>query len=108
MNTQNGDRLITQPPTNTTAALGTNATFHCRGNGEIHWKVNDTEITDLSLIQDFEQIGIYTPLPKDTLSSLIVTATEKNNHTHEFRCLINTEESEKSQLLVYGECRMCP
>ena len=37
-------QLITQPPENAVAAQGTNATFTCRGNGEVFWEITGTQV----------------------------------------------------------------
>ena len=58
----------------------------------------------------FAQEKIYVPLPTQSVSQLIVTATEMNNFTRTIQCLVDPgnvaeqlDESEIVRLLVYGE-----
>ena len=59
----------------TTAALGTNATFSCRGTGSVLWQINGTQVRHASQLPIFESMLVYVPLPSDGFSELIVTAT---------------------------------
>ena len=100
--------MITQPPSNITAALGTNATFSCRGNGDIIWEIASTQVMTEQLVQLFAREKVYVPLPTPSVSELIMTATEMNNFTRTIRCVIDpilffTQESAPVRLLVYGE-----
>ena len=106
-------QLITDPPRNTTTALGTNATFTCRGNGEIMWEISNTQIQELSQLDNFAAVGIYPSLPTQGFSELIMTGTtgdDANNVTRAIQCIIidpnnplTTEDSGVVRLLVYGE-----
>ena len=105
-------QLITQPPENITAALGTNTTFSCRGNGEIRWEVGGTQVTTEQLVQLFAELGVYVPLPTPNVSELIMTATEMNNISRTIQCLLDPgigvgqlEESDPVHLTVFGEYR---
>ena len=71
-------QMITQPPVSTTAALGTNVTFSCRGTGSVLWQINGTQVRDASQLPIFESMLVYVPLPSDSFSELIVTATNTN------------------------------
>ena len=93
----------------TTAALGTNATFSCRGTGNVLWRINGTQIRDASQVPVFENVQVYVPLPRDSSSELIVTATEVTNATLVIICVVDPgigmEDpgmSDAVQLLVYG------
>ena len=104
----------TQPPVNTTAALGMNATFSCRGDGKVSWKINNTQGNSADLVPLFAQQHIYIPLPSLGSSELIVTATSDNNFTRAIQCNVASEnnniaavDSEIVHLLVYGEYRQC-
>ena len=68
-------QLITQPPESTLAALGTNATFSCRGNGEIIWGIDGTQVLTEQHVQLFSREKVYVPLPTPCVSELIMTAT---------------------------------
>ena len=105
-------QLITQPPENITAALGTNATFSCRGNGEIVWEVAGTLVSTEWFVQLFAEVGVYVPIPTPSVSELIMTATEMNNATKTIQCLVDpgigvgeVEESDPVHLTVFGEYR---
>ena len=74
-------QLITDSPKNVTAALGTNATFSCRGNGEIRWEIAGTHVLTEQQVQLFSQEKVYVPLPTPSFSELIMTATEMYNFT---------------------------
>ena len=102
--------MITHSPKNATAALSTNATFSCRGNGEILWEIDGTQVLTEDLVQLFAELGVYVPLPTPNVSELIMTATEMNNFTRTIQCLVDPgigvgqlEESDLVRLLVYGE-----
>ena len=93
----------------TTAALGTNATFSCRGAGSVLWLINGTQVQDASQLPAFERILVYVPLPRPSSSELIVTATEVTNATLEIICVVDPGigmgdpvKSDAVQLLVYG------
>ena len=101
--------MISQPPVSTTAALGTNATFSCRGAGSVLWQINGTQIRDASQVPNFESILVFVPLPRPSSSELIVTATEVTNATLEIMCVVDPGiglgdlvRSDTVQLLVYG------
>ena len=73
--------MISQPPVSTTAALGTNATFSCRGAGSVLWQINGTQVQAqaASQVPKFENAQVqvfFFPLPRPSSSELIVTATE--------------------------------
>lgn len=105
--------MITQPPVSVTAALGTNATFTCHGNGLVVWRISGTEAVTSELVSLFAQEQVYVPLPTQGSSELIMTATNSNNFTREIRCVVALSsidppvESEIVHLLVYGECKFC-
>ena len=42
--------MMTQPPVSTTAALGANATFSCRGTGGVLWQINGTQVQAASQV----------------------------------------------------------
>ena len=93
----------------TTAALGTNATFSCRGTGMVLWQINGTQVRDASQLPIFESTLVYVPLPRDSSSELIVTATEVTNATLVIGCVVdpgigmgNLGISDAVHLLVYG------
>ena len=105
---------ITQPPVNTTAALGTNATFSCSGVGDqIFWEVSGTQITTSELVLRFARDAqVYAPLPTNQSSSeLFVMATIENNASLPIRCNVGVGsadagtivESSTVFLTVYGE-----
>ena len=105
---------IIQPPVNTTAAVGTNATFSCSGVGEqIFWEVSGTQITTPELVMNFaSQVQVYAPLPTNQGSSeLFVMATMGNNASLPIRCNVGVGnaaagtivESSTVFLTVYGE-----
>ena len=102
--------MITQPPVSTTAALGTNATFSCRGTGSVLWQINGTQVRDASQVPNFENAQVFVPLPTPTSSELIVTATEVTNASLMIICVVdpgveigNVVMSDAVQLLVYGK-----
>ena len=91
----------------TTAALGTNATFSCRGTGSVLWQINGTQVRVASQVPIFESILVYVPLPSDSFSELIVTAT---NTILVIICVVDpgigmgdVMKSDAVQLLVYGK-----
>ena len=103
---------LTQPPESTTAALGSNATFSCRGTGNVLWQINGTQIQDAGQLSAFANMQVFVPLPKRNSSSeLIVTATRVTNATLEIICVVEPGfgmetpvSSSPVQLLVYGMC----
>ena len=104
--------MITQPPENVTAALGTNATFSCRGNGDIIWEIDGTQVKIALFVELFTKEKVYVPLPTPSVSELIMTATEMNNFTRSVMCQVDpgigvgeVEESEPVCLTVFGEYR---
>ena len=101
--------MITQPPVSTTAALGTNATFSCRGTGSVLWQINGTQVQDPLQLPAFESFLVYVPLPTPSSSELIVTATRVTNATLVIVCVVDPGigmgslvMSDAVQLLVYG------
>ena len=105
-------QLITRPPESTTAALGTNATFTCAGNGLVRWQVTGTQILTQEQVELFETDGVYVPLPTPNFSELIITASVKYNVTDPGAvvCQVDpgigvgqVEKSDPVRLLVYGE-----
>ena len=104
--------MITQPPEKVTAALGTNATFSCRGNGEIRWEIDGTQVLTEWQVQLFAEEGVYVPLPTPRVSELIMTATETNNFTRSVMCQVDpgigvgeVNESDPVHLTVFGKYR---
>ena len=102
-------QMITQPPVSTTAALGTNATFSCRGIGRVLWQINGTQVRGASQPPVFAIAQIFVPLPRDNFSELIVTATRETNATLVIICTVDpisgvgdSVGSDPVQLLVYG------
>ena len=102
-------QMITQPPVSITAALGTNATFSCRGNGKVLWQINGTQIRAAYQVPNFASIQVFVPLPRDSSSEVIVTATGETNTTLMIICAVdqgvgmgNLVRSNPVQLLVYG------
>ena len=103
-------QLITQPPVNTTAALNSNVTFSCRGNGCVLWEINSTQVRNPYLVSGYKVVGVYPLLPRPNNSELIITATHSNNNT-QIQCVVergsdgsgNTNKSDKVILLVFGE-----
>ena len=101
--------MLTQPPVSTTAALGTNATFSCRGIGRVLWQINGAQVRDASQPLVFANAQVFVPLPRDSSSELIVTATRETNATLVIICVMdsvigmgNFVRSNPVQLLVYG------
>ena len=102
--------MITQPPESATAALGTNATFSCRGTGSVLWQINGSQIWDASQLSLLASFKIFVPLPRQSFSELIVTATRVTNSTGlEIICIVDpgigmgeAVESDPVELLVYG------
>ena len=99
--------MITQPPVSTTAALGTNATFSCRGTGSVLWQINGIQVRVASQLPSFETILVYAPLPSDGYSELIVPAT---NTSLVIICVVDpgigmgdVVKSDTVQLFVYGK-----
>ena len=95
---------------NTTIALGTNATFSCRGNGQVVWDISNTQVRTPDVVQSFAEVEVYVPLPTPNFSELIVKGTVDNNFTRPIRCVVEpdnvleaNEESDAVYLLVYGE-----
>ena len=111
IHTPSPGQMITQPPVSTTAALGTNATFTCRGDAEVFWSISGTQAVTPEVVPLFAQEQIYIPLPTQSYSELIITATADNNFTRPIRCLVALSsidppvQSEIVHLLVYGECK---
>ena len=93
----------------TSAPLGTNATFSCRGVGRVLWQINGTQVQDASQVPNFESILVYVPLPRPSSSELIMTATEVTNSTLMIICMVDPGigmgslvRSDAVRLLVYG------
>ena len=105
-------QMIIKPPVNATAALGTNATFTCRGDAQVYWKITGTQAITQELVSLFAKEQVYVPLHEQGFSELIITATEGNNFTRTIQCLVASSitsepvESEMVRLLVYGECEV--
>ena len=102
--------LITLPPTSTTAALDTNATFYCEGLGKVLWQINGTQTQEAYLVQAFTAWQVFSPLPRFDDSELIVTASRLVNATLEIQCVVDpgiqvgrVEKSEIVRLFVYGK-----
>ena len=106
--------VILQPPESTTAALGTNATFSCRGSGRVLWQINGTQVQDAGQVPMFSSICVFVPLPKDSSNELIVTASTTTNASLMIVCVVEPRpgvqpwssniKSSPVQLLVYGKC----
>ena len=102
--------MITQPPESTTAALDTNATFSCHGDGNVLWQINGSQVQDASQLSLLASFNVFVPLPRQSFSELIVTATRAINATRlEIICLVDPGirvgmivASNPVQLLVYG------
>ena len=95
---------------NTTIALGTNATFSCRGNGQVVWDISNTQVRTAGAVQSFADVDVFVPLPTPNFSELIVKGTVDNNFTRPIQCVVDpgnvlepNEESDAVHLLVYGE-----
>ena len=93
----------------TTAALGTNATFSCRGIGRVLWLINGTQVRAANQPPVFANTQVFVPLPRDSFSELIVTATRVTNATLVIICIVDpisgvgdSVGSDPVQLLVYG------
>ena len=103
--------MISQPPESTTAALGTNATFSCHGSGKVSWQIGNTQVRDETQVPGFASIlQVYVPLPRDSSSELIVTATRETNATIMIRCIVDPfigvgsdDRSDPVTLFVYGK-----
>ena len=102
--------MLTLPPVSTTAALGTNSTFSCRGTGDVLWQINGTQVRDAGQVPNFERVQVFVPLPRAGSSELIVTATRETNATLIIKCVVdpgigmgNLVSSDQVQLLVYGK-----
>jgi hypothetical protein len=105
--------VILEPPESTTAALGTNATFSCHGNGKVLWQINSTQVQDASQVPEFSStLCVFVPLPNDNMSELIVTASIKTNASLMLTCVVepspdvmpwSSDKSSPVQLLVYGK-----
>ena len=100
---------LTQPPESTTAALGTNTTFSCCGTGSVLWRINGIQVRDANQLSNFANAQVFVPLPRDSSSELIVTATRVTNATLEIICVVEPGfgmetpvSSNPVQLLVYG------
>ena len=101
---------ITQPPKNTTTALGTNATFSCAGfGGSLVWEIANAQVQSPSQVQLFAAVEVYVPLPARNFSELIMTGTQGNNVTRSIRChvfpdslLLPLVTSDVVHLLVLG------
>ena len=94
----------------TTTALGTNATFSCRGNGQVVWDISSTQVRTLETVQSLAEVEVYVPLPTPNFSELVVKGTRENNNTRPIRCVVQpdnvldpNEESDAVYLLVYCE-----
>ena len=110
MHTHSTAQILVQPPESTTAALGANATFSCRGEGTILRQFNNTVVQDESQVPLFANIQVFVALPRDDFSELIVTATRVTNATLVIVCVVDPGvgmgdlvRSDPVQLLVYGK-----
>ena len=99
---------FTQTPRSTTVALGRNATFYCRGNGDLVWEISGTQIRDPIQVVLFAQRKIYAPIHQPNSTQVIITATQDNNYTSVV-CLLGPhlgtvdERSMDVRLLLYGK-----
>ena len=107
--------MITQSPVSVTAALGTNATFSCRGIGKVLWQINRTQVRTAGQVPVFANTQIFVPLPRDNFSELTVTATRETNATLMIMCHVDPFEgvgdadtSDEVRLLVYSMSCMIP
>ena len=104
---QSTGQLITLPPVNTTVALGTNATFNCRGDNIITWEIANVQIRDPAQVDDYRtHHKIYAPLPKPNFSEVIITARNVTNYTIPIACVVGDGvviKSEEVKLLAYGK-----
>ena len=101
-------QLITHSPVNTTVALGTNATFTCRGDSTIAWEIGNRQIRDPDDVVLYRtRHKIYAPLPKPNFSELIITARNATNYTIAIICVVGdnglVNKSEEVKLLAYGK-----
>ena len=105
-------QMISQPPENTTAALGANATFSCHGTGSVLWQINGTQVQDASQLPMFSNVCVFVPLPNDSSSELIMTASTTTNASLTIVCVVQPSpgvqpwssiKSSPVQLLVYGK-----
>ena len=100
---------ITQPLVDMMAPLGSNATFECRGDGDITWRVRGTQITAPGPIRDsFTNAMIFVPIGDDNVSQLVVTATEDNDRLP-IACIFNllsapTRACTEAEFTVFGKC----
>ena len=99
---------ITQPLVDMMAPLGSNATFECRGNGDITWRVRGTQITTPGQIRDsFTNAMIFVPIGDVGVSQLVVTATEMNDRLP-VACIFNlsapTRACTEAEFTVFGKC----
>jgi hypothetical protein len=94
-------------PANTTVALGTNATFTCRGDSNITWEIGNIQIREYTQAEFYRtQHKVYVPLPKPNFSELIITARNATNYTVSIVCVVGdgfVTKSEEVKLLAYGE-----
>ena len=100
---------------NQSAALGTSATFTCRGNGEIVWIFGSIQVRGPIVAAFLAEAGIQAEVGQSMSSTSVISATESNNGT-EIRCRIETgnitdgitfQESEPAFLLVSGKSLKC-
>jgi hypothetical protein len=106
-------QVILQPPVTTTAALGTNATFFCRGTGSVLWQINGMQVINADQVPIFSSIYVFVPLPNDSISELIVTESTTTNASLIIICVVvdsfdewpwTSNKSSPVQLLsVYGK-----
>ena len=100
---------ITQPLVDIMAPLGSNATFECRGNGDITWRVRGTLITAPGPIRDiFINAMVFVPIGDVGVSQLVVTATEDNDRLP-IACFFNllsatTRACTEAEFTVFGKC----
>ena len=86
------DHEILEAPVNTSAPLGTNATFNCavRGN-RLLWRVNNQDLKTDDGIDSANERGIFIGPSSQSehanRSSLIVLALDETNNTFKFACV---------------------
>ena len=72
------------------------------------WQINGTQVQAPGQVPIFASAQVFVPLPRDSFSELIITATRETNATLEIICAVykgveTPVDSDPVQLLVYGE-----